>query len=181
MKATGIVRRIDDLGRVVIPKEIRRTLRIQDGESLEIYTGMSGEIILKKYSPMESISDYAKRYTKAMYDTLGKGVVVTDTDKMIATSGTGMNIENRNIHMLPAYIQLLVKRKQTLLEKDSKEFKEVYPDFADNITAILITPIIKDGDIVGGILLQQLEGKDKFSDVDYKFGQLAANYLSVQM
>lgn len=181
MKATGIVRRIDDLGRVVIPKEIRRTLRIQDGESLEIYTGVTGEIILKKYSPMEAIEDYAKRYVKAMYDTLGKGVIVADTEKIIATSGTDIHLDNRMIQMLPAYIQLIVKRKQTLLEKGTKDYKDIYPDFPENVQSVLVTPIIKDGDLVGGIIVQQVEGKAKISEIDHKFGELAANYLAAQM
>lgn len=181
MKATGIVRRIDDLGRVVIPKEIRRTLRINDGESLEIYTGGEGEIILKKYSSIESIKEYARKYSEAIYETLGKAVLVTDTDKIVSTSGVVIDINTRDIHMLPAYIQLLVKRKQVIQVKSDKDYKNIFPDEPDNIEEMLITPIIKNGDIVGGIVIIQIKGKSKFTEVDAKFGLLAANYLSTQM
>ncbi len=181
MKATGIVRRIDDLGRVVIPKEIRRTLRIQDGESLEIYTGIAGEIILKKYSPMESIGDFAIKYAKAMFESLGKGIVITDTDKIIAANGVGIRASTNNIQMQPQYIQLLVKRKQSYIEKGTKEFKELYPVFPENTLGILITPIIKDGDIIGGLVIHQVEGKEKVNETDYILSQMGANYLASQM
>lgn len=181
MKATGIVRRIDDLGRVVIPKEIRRTLRIQDGESLEIYTGSTGEIVLKKYSPMETIGEYAVKYGKSMYETLGKGVVITDTDKIIAANGVGVRADSNNIQMQPQYIQTLVKRKQVYIKRGSKEFKDLYGGIPEDTQGILITPIIKDGDIVGGIAIRQLEGKTKISEVDYVMSQMGANYLASQM
>ena len=71
MRATGIVRRIDELGRVVIPKEIRRTLRIREGDPLEIYTDHDGEVVLKKYSPIGEIANIAKDYTDSLYRTLG--------------------------------------------------------------------------------------------------------------
>lgn len=181
MKATGIVRRIDDLGRIVIPKEIRRTLRIQDGESLEIYTGLTGEIILKKYSPMESIGDYAVKYAKVMHETLGKGIVVTDTDKIIAANGVGIKASANNIQIQPEYIQLLVKRKQIYIEKGSREFKDLYPMLPENTLGILITPIIKDGDIMGGLVVHQIEGKSKMGDTDYALSQMGVNYLAAQM
>lgn len=181
MKATGIVRRIDDLGRVVIPKEIRRTLRIQDGESLEIYTGTAGEIILKKYSPMENIEDYAIKYGKVMWETLGKGIIITDTDSVIASNGLGVKLDHGSIQIQPQYIQLLVKRKQIYVEKGSKEFKELYGSWPENFEGVLITPIIKDGDIIGGIVVIQVESKGKVSEVDYALSQMGANYLASQM
>ena len=84
MKATGIVRRIDDLGRVVIPKEIRRTLRIRECDPLEIFTDRKGEIILKKYSPIGELSTFAKQYAESLAQTLGYLVCVTDMDQVIA-------------------------------------------------------------------------------------------------
>ncbi len=87
MKATGIVRRIDDLGRVVIPKEIRRTLRIREGDPLEIFVDRDGEVILKKYSPISELGDFAKEYADALYDSLGHNVLVCDRDSIIAVSG----------------------------------------------------------------------------------------------
>ncbi|MDX5474847.1 MAG: AbrB/MazE/SpoVT family DNA-binding domain-containing protein, partial [Bacillaceae bacterium] len=87
MKATGIVRRIDDLGRVVIPKEIRRTLRIREGDPLEIFVDRDGEVILKKYSPISELSDFAKEYAEALFDSLGQPVLICDRDTFIAVAG----------------------------------------------------------------------------------------------
>ena len=87
MKATGIVRRIDELGRVVIPKEIRRTLRIREGDPLEIYTDKDGEVILKKYSPIGEISNFAKDYTESLFRSLGHIACITDKDMIVSASG----------------------------------------------------------------------------------------------
>ncbi|MEG0590905.1 MAG: stage V sporulation T C-terminal domain-containing protein, partial [Lachnospiraceae bacterium] len=89
MKATGIVRRIDDLGRVVIPKEIRRTLRIREGDPLEIFTDREGEIILKKYSPIGELGTFARQYAESLSQTMGSIVCVTDRDQIIAAAGNG--------------------------------------------------------------------------------------------
>ena len=90
MKATGIVRRIDDLGRVVVPKEIRRTLRIREGDPLEIFTDREGEIILKKYSPIGELGQFAQQYADSMAQTIGQIVIITDKDQFIAVAGAPM-------------------------------------------------------------------------------------------
>ena len=87
MRATGIVRRIDELGRVVIPKEIRRTLRIREGDPLEIYTDRDGEVILKKYSPIGEMSSFAKDYTESLFRSLGHIACIVDRDQVVAASG----------------------------------------------------------------------------------------------
>ena len=87
MRATGIVRRIDDLGRVVIPKEIRRTLRIREGDPLEIFTDREGEIILKKYSPIGELGAFAKEYAESLAQTAGHVTCIVDKDRIIAVSG----------------------------------------------------------------------------------------------
>ena len=87
MKATGVVRRIDDLGRVVIPKEIRRTLRIKEGDPLEIFTDKEGEVILKKYSPIGELSEFATEYAETLNKTTGHIACITDKDTVIAVSG----------------------------------------------------------------------------------------------
>ena len=89
MKATGIVRRIDDLGRIVVPKEIRRTLRIREGDALEIFTDREGEIILKKYSPLGEMGNFADQYAESLAQTLGYLVCITDTDQVIAEQDRG--------------------------------------------------------------------------------------------
>ena len=87
MKATGVVRRIDDLGRIVLPKELRRTMRIKEGESLEIYTDGDNKIVLKKYSPVNQINDFVKEFTESMYTTNKRNILVTDNEKIVAASG----------------------------------------------------------------------------------------------
>ena len=116
MKATGIVRRKDDLGRVVIPKEIRRTLRIREGAPLEIYTGKHGELIFKKYSPVGELANFAAQYAKVLAETTGKLVCITDMDHIIAASGTGKKAyENQPITR--ALEQLIVGRQDYLAKK----------------------------------------------------------------
>ena len=88
MKATGIVRRIDELGRVVIPKEIRRTLRIREGDPLEIFTDREGEVILKKYSPIGELSDFAREYVESLNQSLGHIAAIADKDTIVAVSGS---------------------------------------------------------------------------------------------
>ena len=87
MKATGIVRRIDDLGRVVIPKEIRRTMRIREGDPLEIYTDREGGVIFRKYSPVGELGDFASQYAETLYKTSGFPICITDKDSIIAIAG----------------------------------------------------------------------------------------------
>ena len=89
MKATGIVRRIDDLGRIVVPKEIRRTLRIREGDPLEIFTSREGEIMLKKYSPVGELGEFARSYAQALAQTTEALVCITDREYVIAAAGTG--------------------------------------------------------------------------------------------
>ena len=113
MKATGIVRRIDDLGRVVIPKEIRRTLRIREGDPLEIFTDREGEIILKKYSPIGELGTMAKLYAESLSQALGCTVCITDTDQIVAVSGAG----KKDLQDQPVgreFAKLLQERTQVL-------------------------------------------------------------------
>ena len=97
MKATGIVRRIDDLGRIVIPKEIRRTLRIREADPLEIFTDREGEIILKKYSPIGEMGTFAKQYAESMAQVSGHVAMISDRDQFIAVAGGMKNMLGKSI------------------------------------------------------------------------------------
>ena len=110
MKATGIVRRIDDLGRVVIPKEIRRTLRIREGDPLEIFTDRDGEVILKKYSPISELGQFAKEYAETLYETLGTPALISDRDEMIAVSGLSKK-DYLNRQLSPDIEEIMTGRK----------------------------------------------------------------------
>src|SRR6185369_10293563 len=114
MKATGIVRRIDDLGRVVIPKEIRRTLRIREGDPLEIYVDREGEVILKKYSPVGELGDFAKEYADSLFDAIGHVILIADRDNVVAVAGAAKK-EFLGKPLGPAVEKVMEERKTALI------------------------------------------------------------------
>jgi AbrB family transcriptional regulator (stage V sporulation protein T) len=119
VKATGIVRRIDDLGRVVIPKEIRRTLRIREGDPLEIFTDREGEVILKKYSPIGELSDFAAQYAESLHKTSGHITCISDRDTIIAVSGASKK-EFLEKSLSPE-IEKVMEEKTTFIVKTPEE------------------------------------------------------------
>ena len=161
MKATGIVRRIDDLGRVVVPKEIRRILRIREGDPLEIFTGNSGEIVLKKYSPISDMNQVATEFAETAAQNLGCTVAITDTDMFIASSGKEKRLfANSKIDEELDY-QIQTKEKY---ESPSK----------------IIVPILAHGDVIGSIIMVANEDK-KLSDVETKTAQIGAEFIAKQL
>ena len=140
MKATGIVRRIDDLGRVVVPKEIRRVLRIREGDPLEIYTGGEGEVILKKYSPINELSQFADEYAETASKVLGATIIVSDTDQVISAWGTGKK-------------DFADKKVDNELDKIIQS-KNRY--LSDNK---IVVPIISQGDPIGSITVLSKDSK----------------------
>jgi len=182
LKATGVVRRIDDLGRVVIPKEIRKTLRIKEGDPLEIFTDKEGEVILKKYSPIGELTEFATGYAETLAKTTGHIACITDKDTVIAVSGGS---------------------KKDFLEQDISEElerllddKEKYTSKENNDLAIPITknenkerrynsqviyPIISDGDVIGSVILLSKDNNTKMTEVEQKVAQSAASFLGSQM
>lgn len=182
MKATGVVRRIDDLGRVVIPKEIRKTLRIKEGDPLEIFTDKEGEVILKKYSPIGELSEFASGYAETLSKTTGHIACITDKDTVIAVSG-GSKKEFLEQNLSPELEQLM-------------EDKEIYTSNENNNVALPITkndnnerkynsqvvyPIISDGDAIGSVVLLSKENTTKMTEVEKKVAQSAASFLGSQM
>lgn len=180
MKATGIVRRIDDLGRVVVPKEIRRTLRIREGDPLEIFTDREGEIILKKYSPIGELGDFAKQYAESLAQTSGHLVCITDRDQIIAVSGGGKkNMIGKSISkQLEAAIQ---EREAIIAAKSDRSFIKITDENLDEITGEVIFPIICEGDAIGSVILLSKDTKTKMSDVEHKLAASAAGFLGRQM
>jgi AbrB family transcriptional regulator (stage V sporulation protein T) len=176
MKATGIVRRIDDLGRVVIPKEIRRTLRLRDGEPLEIFVDKDGEVILKKYSPLGELSDFSTEYADAMNQTLGHLVCISDRDTVIAVAG-GYKKELMGKSIGESLEQAMTGRK--LLSSDHAEIiKDQQPNtLGDSIVA----PIIAQGDPIGSVVICAKDSGAKLGDVEVKLAETAANFLAKQM
>ena len=182
MKATGVVRRIDDLGRVVIPKEIRKTLRIKEGDPLEIFTEKDGGIILRKYSPIGELTEFATGYAETLSKTTGHIAFITDKDTVIAVSG-GSKKE---------YLEQNVSDELEQLMED----KEVYTSKENSDKAVPITrnetnekknksqivyPIISNGDTIGTVILMSKDSNTKMNEVEKKVAQSAATFLASQM
>lgn len=178
MKATGIVRRIDDLGRVVIPKEIRRTLRIREGDPLEIFTDREGEIILKKYSPIGELGDFAKQYADSLAQTTGQIVCITDRDQIIAVAGGGKkDLISKSISK--DLEEVMNERNSVLAQGNTKEYRSVTEN-EEPYSYQVISPIICEGDAVGSVIILSKEGKD-FGEVESKLAASAAGFLGKQM
>lgn len=179
MKATGIVRRIDDLGRVVIPKEIRRTLRIREGDPLEIFTDREGEIILKKYSPIGELGTLAKLYAESLSQTLGCTVCVTDTDQIVAVSGSGKK-ELQDQFITKEFEQVLKDRSQILAGSRDTSYIRVTADMKEYQNEA-VSPIISEGDVIGAVVLLNKDEKKGFGEVEQKVAVSAADFLGRQM
>lgn len=179
MKATGIVRRIDDLGRVVIPKEIRRTLRIREGDPLEIFTDREGEIILKKYSPIGELGQFAKQYADSIGQTTGHIVAITDKDQFIAVAG--MAKKDWVTKPISKELELLINDRESLAAgREDKGFINVSSE-EDDIAYEVIYPIICEGDVIGAVLILTKDPKIKLGDVELKIASTAAAFMGRQM
>ena len=180
MKATGIVRRIDDLGRVVIPKEIRRTLRIKEGTPLEIFTDKEGEVILKKYSPIGELSVFAKEYAESLAQTTGMMACITDHDQVVAASGQGSKellgkVISRELDKLIGEREMKCfhageRRQITLVENQEKRASE-----------LIVQPIICSGDAIGSVALMGKGAGEKFGNSEQMLVKTAAGFLGRQM
>lgn len=180
MKATGIVRRIDDLGRVVIPKEIRRTLRIREGTPLEIFTDREGEIILKKYSPIGELGAFAGQYAESLAQTTGLTVCVCDRDQVIAVSGgfrkelLGKNISRQ--------LETVIEDRENILV-DNKEYKyiQITDNDREDFTGEAVSPILCEGDAIGAVVILSREPKQLLGETEQKLAISAAGFLGKQM
>ncbi|MFT4107303.1 MAG: stage V sporulation protein T [Lacrimispora sp.] len=180
MKATGIVRRIDDLGRVVIPKEIRRTLRLREGTPLEIFTDREGEIILKKYSPMVELTSFAVQYAEAMAQTTGLTVCISDRDQIIAVAG-GSKKELLQKTISKPLETLINERTVVTAGKDEKGFISLTDESLEGVTAQVVAPIICEGDAIGAVALLSREPRVRFGEMETKLATTAAGFLGRQM
>ena len=180
MKATGIVRRIDDLGRIVVPKEIRRTLRIREGDPLEIFTDREGEIILKKYSPIGELSQFAAEYSESLAQTTGHLVLITDCDHVVAASGTGKkDFEGKPISR--QLEEIIGARKSVLASKEEADFARITLDDAGEFRQQAISTIICEGDAIGSVILYSKDEKERMGETESKLANAAAGFLGRQM
>jgi len=179
MKATGIVRRIDDLGRVVIPKEIRRTLRIREGDPLEIFTDREGEIILKKYSPIGEMNLFAKQYAESLAQTSNHVVFIADRDQIVAVGGGGKNVLGK--YVSKALEEIVDNRETVLASQGESKFTKVTEDMPDEYAMQVIAPIICEGDAIGAVVIMSKDDKVKLTETEQKLAQSAAEFLGRQM
>ena len=176
MKATGIVRRIDDLGRIVIPKEIRKTLRVREGEPLEIYTDREGQIILKKYSPMGEMGTFAKQYAEALAKSSGYTVCISDKDTIIAASGQGRReLQDKEIsHELERFME---QRQLSIALSGEKGYIPITQQ-GEHYESQVIMPIVSEGDAIGSVVML---GQSPMEEGDKKLVMTAAGFLGKQM
>lgn len=177
MKATGIVRRIDDLGRVVVPKEIRRTLRIREGDPLEIFVAREGEVILKKYSPINELSHFAEEYADALYDSIQFPVFICDRDEVIALSGDSKkDYLHKNIG---TDIEDAIENREHKLEEEQKTI-EIIRGRDEELNGYVISVIIANGDPIGAVVIAARE-KETLTKAEEKVAETAAGFLGKQM
>lgn len=175
MKATGIVRRIDDLGRVVIPKEIRRTLRIREGDPLEIFVDRDGEVILKKYSPIAELGNFAQEYSDSLYESTGHVAIITDRDAVVAVSGVPK--KQWTDRPIVAVVEKAMESRRTITTKMGDHPEDDNWGFMMQV----IAPIISEGDPIGTVILGTSEKTKGLGELEVKLCETAAGFLAKQM
>lgn len=180
MKATGIVRRIDDLGRVVIPKEIRRTLRIREADPLEIFTDREGEIILKKYSPIGELGSFVKQYAEALAAASGHGVCITDRDQVIAAAG-GIRKETVGAPVTTQLETVMNERENVLSDSHSKKHIKITGEDMEEELPQVITPILCEGDVIGSVILRSRDSGHRMGEAEQMLARCAAGFMGRQM
>ena len=181
MKATGIVRRIDDLGRVVVPKEIRRTMRIREGDPLEIYTDREGEIILKKYSPIGEMGIFAKQYADTLGQATGHIVCISDRDQVIAAAGTAKkDIIGKALSR--ELEEAMTERESIVASSSDRNYLPLVDEDGENDYRYqVMEPIISEGDVIGCVMLLTKDDKVKMGEAEVKLAKVAASFLGRQM
>ena len=171
MKATGVVRRIDDLGRIVLPKELRRTMRIKEGESLEIYTDGDNKIVLKKYSPVNQMTDFVKEFTDSIYTTSKKNIIITDNEQIVAASGNfKYDLVGKKI---TKELENHLKNRNTHIKNNGDELNVCESYTTKN--ASIIKPINVFGDIMGCVII---EGTPFITDSEKSLAEFGGLFMS---
>lgn len=163
----------------MVPKEIRRTLRIREGDPLEIFTDREGEIILKKYSPIGELGTFSKQYAEAMAQATGHIVVITDKDQFIAVAGSGKR-EWLGKPISKELEHAIEDRSTVAAMRDDKVYIRLTPD-ETQVAWQVVTPIICEGDAIGAVVIVSTESKSRFGETEMKLAQTAANFLGKQM
>lgn len=181
MKATGIVRRIDDLGRVVIPKEIRRTLRIREGDPLEIFVDRDGEVILKKYSPIGELGDFAQEYADSLFEATGHVSIICDRDAVVAVAGAPKKQWiDRDI---PSYVENVMENRKSMIMPSPEGNGDVegVPEDPWSFPHQVLAPIVSEGDPIGVVMICSMDAVERMCNLELKLAETAAGFLAKQM
>jgi len=169
MRAAGMVRRIDDLGRIIIPKEVRRTLRLREGDPMEIFVDREGEVILKKYSPIGELGEFAKEYADSLYEATNHICLITDKDNIVAVAG-GSKREYLNKSIDDDSLEAMNERKLKLINNT-----------CDAFTSKVVAPIIVEGECIGAVIIVSKELSARFTNLELKLAETAASFLAKQI
>lgn len=179
MKATGIVRRIDDLGRIVIPKEIRRTLHIRESDPVEIFTDREGQVILKKYSPIGEMTTFARQYAESLAKVSGHTALIADRDQFIAAAGGGKSFLGKAVGRLLE--EKMNRREGLVAAAGERSYIPICDEVSEEFAHEAMIPIICEGDVIGAVLLLETDPKSRMGEVEQKLLQSAATILGRQM
>lgn len=184
MKATGIVKHIDDEGRVLIPKEVRRMLRLHDGDPVEIFVDREGEAIIRKYSPIGEIAFFATEYAESLYEVTGHTIVISDFETVVAVAGANKNLLGRQVG--PAVEKAMKDKKLVLIDRpENNSYCEGCPVSQAgkcDVVSELIAPVVLDNkEVIGAILMQSTMPGSTMGDPEMKLAQTAANFLAKQL
>lgn len=171
MKATGIFRRIDELGRIVIPKEIRKNLHIREGDSIEIFITEKEEIVLRKYSSLKNIKDFAQRFTDSIHSLLKNNILVTDKDRVIAASG-----ECKKEYLeeeISEEIEMFIHRRNAILEKHKKNISFLKEKPME--CTYVIEPICVEGDVIGLFII--FSNEEAVAETEQKIARIATEFF----
>lgn len=179
MKATGIVRKIDELGRIVIPKEIRKTMKIKEGEALEIYVEKTGEVILKKYDPMSEQKEQIDNFAKVLAEELGVMVLVTDNRSVVVAHGKGS--KEYLGQDISKDLSSVLDRRNVFNSAKSGVIKVIEEEKLSEIVSLAVAPIISDSDLLGSLVIVSKESTKQIGSNELKFLQVGRSYLAKQM
>lgn len=178
MKATGIVRRIDELGRIVIPKEIRRSLRIREGAPLEVYIERSGEVILKKYSPVAELRELAQGYVDSLFESTGRRALIVDNDVVVAVAGLPKD-EWLKRAVTPDLEKIMDERRPVRVPAGAPDAEG--ESLLRELGPTAVAPIVSGGDTNGAVILCAPEGAAEAGELELKLAETAAGFLARQM
>lgn len=178
MKATGIVRRIDDLGRVVIPKEIRRTMHIRDGDPLEIYTDREGEVIFKKYSPMGELNLFTEQICETLHKSTGKITAITDRESVVSVFGASKReiLEKR----ISSELEELMEERQSY-RRSPADKKLPFIAKSEAPWVEIAVPILSQGDVLGCVVFLSSGDGEEFGELEMKLATIVSRVLAKQM